>query len=129
MSLVSVTGNRPGYSAWHESGHAGIPSPQGLALDYETMAGTAEIPRHTADRSHCWLRAQKVLMSASGVISGFRSDGRRLGTTGIIDLLLGSSDDIPHRINPEISSFDTLQTANWIRGAVRGAVTGSACAT
>jgi len=95
MSTLTATGNRPEYDAWHESGHAAGYLAQGIALDYVTIVGTAEIPRpHTQPidgTAGSW--GQKALMSASGLISGFRSNGWGLGITGVVDLLLGSADD------------------------------------
>lgn len=115
MSTLTATGNRPEYDAWHESGHAAGYLAQRIALDYVTTVGTAEMPRpHTQpiDRTAgSW--GQKALMSASGLISGFRSNGWGLGITGVVDLLLGSVDD-----QFELVGYNTGRRTRLPRGPI-----------
>lgn len=115
MRTLTVTGNRPEYDAWHEGGHAAGYLAQGIALDYVTIIGTIEMPRpHTqpVDRTAgSW--GQKALMSASGLISGFRSNGWGLGITGVVDLLLGSADD-----RFELVGYNTGRRTRLPRGPI-----------
>jgi hypothetical protein len=115
MRTLTVTGNRPEYDAWHEGGHAAGYLAQGIVLGYVTIIGTVEMPRpHTQPvgrTGYSW--GQKALISAGGLISGFRSNGWGLGITGVVDLLLGSADD-----RFELVGYNTGRRTRLPRGPI-----------
>lgn len=87
-------GNRPGYIAAHECGHALAFWAQGIPLDYVTIIGHGLMPRpHTqpVDVNEARL-GQKLLINASGVISGFWRNNWEFSDVGIAELLIGSAD-------------------------------------
>ena len=87
-------GNRPEYIAAHECGHALAFWAQGIPLDYVTIIGHGTMPRpHTQPVDvNSGSLGQKLLINASGVISGFWRNNWEFSDVGIAELLIGSAD-------------------------------------
>ena len=95
MSPDDLAESPPGYLARHESGHAAAFLSLSIPLDYVTIVGHGSQPRpHTQPVDvTAGTHGQKTLVWVSGVIAGFDFSRQQLSDRGIVELLVGSTDD------------------------------------
>jgi hypothetical protein len=95
MSLRDWEGDSPGHLAYHEGGHAAAYWAMGIPLEYVTIVSYGTQPRPHAQPVDvtAGTYGQKVLVRVSGVIAGWWFNRQILSNAGIVELLVGSTDD------------------------------------
>lgn len=95
MSSVGGVGNSREFIAKHESGHAVAFLALGWELSYVTIASGGPEPRGQTMPVDPYLGTigQRLLVAASGVITGFLANGWRLTDRGVRELFCGSQDN------------------------------------
>jgi hypothetical protein len=117
LSLRDWEGDSPGYVAHHEGGHAAAYWAMGIPLEYVTIVGYGTQPRaHTQPVDvTAGTYGQNVLVRVSGVIAGWWFNRQILTDAGIVELVVGSTDD-QFELTGMLSGRRTrLPRAPWVR--------------
>jgi len=95
MGSAGGSGNSREFLAKHESGHAVGFLALGWELDYATISvgGSQSRGRTLPVNPYAGTTGQRLLVAASGVITGFLANGWRLTDRGVKELFCGSNDD------------------------------------
>ena len=95
MRSAGGAGNSREFRAEHESGHAVGFLALGWELDYVTITVDGSQPRGHTQPVNPFLgtTGQRLLVAASGVITGFLANGWRLTDRGVNELFCGSDDN------------------------------------
>ena len=95
MGSAGGAGNSREFRAEHESGHAVGFLALGWELDYVTITVDGSQPRGHTQPVNPFLgtTGQRLLVAASGVITGFSANGWRLTDRGVKELFCGSDDN------------------------------------